>query len=59
MDWQRVGKYAIKCGEWQIAKLYTNGVPGYLVWHKGVLQPGCHDTADKAKEFCERMANGV
>lgn len=47
--WHRLSPYAITNGRHHVAKLLSNGQPGYLLWLDGRLVHQCFDTSTAAK----------
>lgn len=51
MPWQRHSDYAITDGRHWIAKLLSQGEPGYLLWLDGKLVHRCFDSSKAAREY--------
>jgi hypothetical protein len=50
MKWERAGKYAIRCGDWIIAKYFVDGKAVYGVTFKNERR-GFFDDLDRAKKL--------
>lgn len=58
--WKRSSDYSIvsEDGRFHIAKFVSNGVPGFLLWDRNELIPGCTDNAQARKEQAQRILRG-
>jgi hypothetical protein len=56
MDWKRVAKNRIRCGEYDVVRETLWDEVIYMAEHKGELLTVCYD-ADTAKAVCMRDQN--
>lgn len=58
--WKKTSEHSIAstCGRFHIARLFKDGVPGYLLWDRNEIVPGCSEDADKRKQDAEAILRG-
>ena len=54
-EWERIDKYAMRCGDWKVSKCYVDGCTMYAIWFKDEKPAKAYlNDFDECKEWIER-----
>jgi hypothetical protein len=56
--WLQIDKYHVRSGDWTIAKVWVDGVPGYMVYNARKLV-GVYDSAKEAMQRAKQIRSAA